>query len=274
MFRLVARTCPRHNGALHAAAVILAALVIAGCGTSRVGVADVVSPASRAAAAREALDAFSDNYSGSGHVTASCADPLVFERRGPVARYPCHVVIPGDGQIRTERYLDHVDCSVPTGQPAVRAKDCRADVRRAHEMRMLQPDVERDRSTPASGRCPTGVLDEGDHAPEGVVRALRRAIPRIYKVIAYGKVQGLNPSTTEIYVVQSLGSDGVDLPGVRTFKGASSYWGTLARRRCPAIASRSWMALLSFSDAPAVSLSYRYAFLARTNSGWIIWDHD
>jgi hypothetical protein len=190
-----------------------------------------------------------------------------------VARYPCRAISDNGAKTPPDVYADHVSCHVQSGAAAIRAKDCRSGVRDGHERR-LEHDDDADRSTPASGSCPTGVLDPGPHALEGVVSALRQAVPRIFRVVAYGHAERLTPASTDVLDVRSLSTDGVDLPGVRAFTGRSSYWGKLARRRCPAIARRSWMALLYFGGAPAIPFAYRYAFFARTAHGWIVWDHD
>jgi hypothetical protein len=259
--------------ARRAACAAVAALVLAGCATTRSGAPDVAAAPSRSAAAREEVKGFAVMYSP-GDVNVTCGPPVVTDRGGDeVARYPCRAVTPGAPQTHPEAFTDHVACHVRQGTEAVRTRNCRAGVRDGHE-HVLGYDYEARRTRPASGSCPKGVLEPDPNALEGVVHALRRAIPRIYEVAAMGHTQPLTPRTTDVLDVRSLREDGADLPGVRTFTGRSSYWGRLARRRCPAVASRSWMALVYFAGAPAVPFAYRYAFLARTAQGWIVWDHD
>jgi hypothetical protein len=253
--------------------VVTMGVIFGGCGATRSGAPNVASEASRSAAAREEVKAFAVMYSPGG-VRASCGFPVVTDASGgEIARYSCRAVSDNGSQERPDVYADHVVCRVEPGVAAVRARECRAEVRDQRE-RLLGHDDNADRATPASGSCPKHALDPGPHALEGVVLALRRAIPRIFQVVAYGRAQRLTPKSTEVLDVRSLGADGADLPGVRNFHGSSSYWGKLARRRCPAIASRSWMALVYFGVASAVPFAYRYAFFVRTDKGWVVWDHD
>jgi hypothetical protein len=127
----------------------------------------------------------------------------------------------------------------------------------------------------ASSSCPKGLLQPGSRAPEDVLRTLRAAVPRVFRVVSYGKTVKLSAKNTNVLDVRSLAGDGANLPGIRTVTGLSSYYGKLAQRRCGGrVASRSWVAIIQFPDAQAIPFSYRFAFFGRTHRGWKVWYHD
>jgi hypothetical protein len=120
--------------------------------------------------------------------------------------------------------------------------------------------------------CPRSVLEPGPGALEGVVRAMREAIPRLISVSAYGHESKLVPDNTNVLDVRPLSSHSVDLPGINTLRAFSAYYERNARRLCGrSVASRSWAAILQFPEAQAVPLSYRVMFFARTSNGWRAW---
>jgi hypothetical protein len=126
-----------------------------------------------------------------------------------------------------------------------------------------QPTVE-----PASS-CPRA-LDPGPRAPEGVLRALRAAVPRTWH---YGRADRkrlkLSAENTLVRDLQSLGGDSRHLPRF------SSYYGKLARRKCgDTVALRTWVAVVYFPTSQAADYAERFAFFARTRTGWKLWYHD
>jgi hypothetical protein len=120
--------------------------------------------------------------------------------------------------------------------------------------------------------CPRRVLDPGPRAPEGVVREMRAAVPRLIH-ITNGDPVKLTAENTRVLDVRPLRDEFVDLPGVRTLRGFAAYFGRgFAERLCGRrTASRSWAALLQFPEAQAVPLSYSILFFARTPQGWTAW---
>lgn len=120
--------------------------------------------------------------------------------------------------------------------------------------------------------CPRSVLKPGPRALEGVVRAMRKAIPRLIRVSAYGRTSKLVPDNTNVLDVRPLTSPDSDLPGINTLKAFSAYYERNAGRLCGRrVAIRSWAAILQFPDAQAIPLSYRVMFFARIPAGWRAW---
>ncbi len=120
--------------------------------------------------------------------------------------------------------------------------------------------------------CPLHVLDPGAHAPEGVVRALRSAVPRLIRVSAYGHDSKLAPENTGVLDIRPLTNPYVDLPGLSTLRSFSSYYERAARRLCGRVVStRSWGAILTFPEAQGIALSFRVILFARTPKGWKAW---
>lgn len=116
--------------------------------------------------------------------------------------------------------------------------------------------------------CPRA-LDPGPRAPEGVLRALRQAVPRTWHYTTMDGPLKLSAENTLVLDLRSLGSDS---PNARGF---SSRCGKLARRECGStVTQRSWLALVYFPTSQAADLAERFALFARTAEGWKLWYHD
>lgn len=116
--------------------------------------------------------------------------------------------------------------------------------------------------------CPHA-LDPGDRAPEGVVRALRAAVPTTWHYTTPDGPLKLSAKNTTVLDLRSLGSDLPNVPRI------SSYYGKLAQRKCGIdVAYKTWVAVVYFPQSQAANYAQAFAFFARTRSGWKLWYHD
>jgi hypothetical protein len=99
---------------------------------------------------------------------------------------------------------------------------------------------------------------------EGVVRAARRLLPRVYQLTnQQGRVR-ITRANTEILEVVFLS------PYQRRLAGAEALR-RVARARCGrSIADRSWAVGVYFTDL-TVADNLSFAFLTKTPRGWRIW---
>ena len=108
----------------------------------------------------------------------------------------------------------------------------------------------------ASAHCPRA-LSPTRLAPQGVVAAVRRDVPKAYRGAQY--------RSYEVTTFAAL-ERGLFAPA-----GVSVYRG-IAVAQCGAdVADRSWVVFLFFPRAPGASLSQGVAFFARTAAGWTLW---
>ena len=122
--------------------------------------------------------------------------------------------------------------------------------------------------------CPRRPLDPGSRAPEEVIQALRKQVPRLFDIVAYGRRAKLTPANTDVLDIRPLGNTHSNLPGIRTLRSTTAHYAKIAERLCGReIVSATWVAILYFEDAPAAPFAYHYAFLSRTASGWKLWYH-
>jgi hypothetical protein len=120
----------------------------------------------------------------------------------------------------------------------------------------------------AAASCPRA-LDPGPRAPEGVMRALRAAVPRTWHYTTPEGPLKLSVENTDVFGLLSLGSDS---PKLQRF---SSYYGNLARRKCgDMVTRRTWVAIVYFPTSQAANYAEGFAFFARTRAGWKLWYHD
>jgi hypothetical protein len=120
----------------------------------------------------------------------------------------------------------------------------------------------------AAASCPRA-LDPGPRAPEGVLRALRAAVPHTWH---YTTPDGPLKLSVENTVVRGLLSLAGDSPKLQR---SSSYYGRLARRKCgDMVTLRTWVAEVYFPTSQAANYADAFAFFARTRTGWKLWYHD
>ena len=108
----------------------------------------------------------------------------------------------------------------------------------------------------ASARCPQA-LDPTRLAPQRVVAALRRDVPKAYRGPQYRGYQ-----VTTLAALKR---------GLFAPAGVSVYRGIAVAQCGPTVADRSWVVFLFFPRAPGASLSQGIAFFARTAAGWTLW---
>ena len=125
----------------------------------------------------------------------------------------------------------------------------------------------------AGASCPRA-LDPGPRAPEGVLRALRAAVPRTWHYTTPSGPVKLSARNTEVLDIRSLGGDGLNLKAFADLKGRSSYLGRLARRMCgETVGRRTWVAVVNFPESQSARYAMTFAFFARTPTGWKLWHH-
>lgn len=123
-------------------------------------------------------------------------------------------------------------------------------------------------TTAAAASCPRS-LEPDPRAPERVLRALRSAVPRTWHYTTPDGPLKLSVRNTLVQDLQSLAGDSQNLPRF------SSYYGKLARRMCgDMVARRTWVAVVHFPDSQAATYAEKFAFFARTRTGWKLWYHN
>lgn len=116
--------------------------------------------------------------------------------------------------------------------------------------------------------CPRA-LDPGPRAPEGVLRALRAAVPRTWHYTTPDGPLKLSVANTVVLDLHSLSWDS---PHLKRF---SSYYGKLAQHKCGgAVTRRTWVAVVYFPTSQSANYAQAFAFFARTRTGWKLWYHD
>lgn len=124
-------------------------------------------------------------------------------------------------------------------------------------------DGEPARSAQSRGRvvCPRA-LEPGPRAPEEVLRALRRAVPRTWHYTTPDGPLKLSAENTLVLRLQALVGD----------SRSSTYYTKLAERTCGSTTTlRSWVAVVYFPTSQSSVYAERFAFFAKTRNGWTIW---
>lgn len=135
--------------------------------------------------------------------------------------------------------------------------------RRSPETVSAQPRVEGKPTTLGGpvASCPRA-LEPGPRAPEEVLRALRRAVPRTWHYTTMDGPLKLSAENTLVLRLQALVGD----------SRSSTYYRKLAERACgKLVALRSWLAVVYFPTSQSSVYAERFAFFAKTRSGWRIW---
>lgn len=112
-------------------------------------------------------------------------------------------------------------------------------------------------------RCPTA-LEAGPRAPEEIIRAIRRDVPRTFDFGPNGP-RKLTPENTLVRAVGSLVG----------YRRSSRYYSDLAERLCGTeVALRSWLVVLYFPTSQSAARAEVFEFYAKTRSGWKVWYAD
>jgi hypothetical protein len=121
-------------------------------------------------------------------------------------------------------------------------------------------------ATRSRAPCPSSVKAlPSARAPEGLVGAVRREVPRNYVITNQSGRVRLTPKH---YLMDSI----LRLtPSFPESKDARLYRG-IAKKRCgTGVANRSWIVLVRFPEAQSIPASYGVMFFAETTRGWRMW---
>lgn len=113
--------------------------------------------------------------------------------------------------------------------------------------------------------CPKALVTTA-YAPEGLLRAVRREVPRVYNnVQTQGGKLRLSAATYRIDALSSLQQTVPPLAGALAYR-------RLAAKRCGSnIAERSWVVIIDIPGAQTVRAARGVALFARTASRWVLW---
>lgn len=114
--------------------------------------------------------------------------------------------------------------------------------------------------------CPARTVAPGSLAPESLLRAVRREVPKTFHFTNQSGMVHLTPRTYSVVTTMSLSS-------ATPAAGAGPYR-KLATKRCGAsVANDSWVVLLWFSTVQTAFDEHGVIFFAATPSGWTPWYH-
>lgn len=120
----------------------------------------------------------------------------------------------------------------------------------------------------ARSGCPSTTTAPGPYGPESLLRAIRRDVPRTFKLTNEQGPIRLTPKIYRIVATLSL------LPTSPRIGGAATHYHTVALKKCGTkVADNSWAVMLHFPTAQTVFDARGVALFAHTTKGWRIWFH-